>query len=83
MKGHTGEKCKTNNDPALFPDLDDVNTQICEQINFWLGKFKFILKHMSVYRYNFFLFIIFDLYNEIKMEDLIDIADCIHSPSMR
>ena len=33
---------------------------------------------MSVYRFNFFLFIILDMYNQIKLEDIIDIADCIH-----
>ena len=78
MKGHTGIQCKQNNDPALFPDLDDVNTVICEQINFWLGKFKYILKHMNFSRFYFFLFIIFDFYNSIKIQGLIDIADCIN-----
>ena len=78
MKGHTGKKCKLTNNPKLFPELDNINTQICQQINFWLGKFKYILKHKSVYPFNFFLFIIFDMYNQIKLEGIIDIADCIH-----
>ena len=79
MKGHTGVNFKMNNDPALFPELDPINTQICEQVSFWLGKFKNILKHMSFYRFNFFfLFIILDMYNVIKMIDRIDIADAIN-----
>ena len=77
MKGHTGEECRRNNDPALFPELDDVNTVVCEQVNFWLGKFKHILKHMSFYRYNFFLFVILDIYNTIKIQGAVDIADVI------
>ncbi len=33
--------------PDEYPDLKLVNTVICEQVNFWLGKFKHILKHMN------------------------------------
>ena len=77
MKGHTGINCRLNNDPALYAELKDVNTVVCEQVNFWLGKFKYILKHMSFYRFNFFLFVILDNYNKVKIENLIDIAEAI------
>ena len=79
MKGHIGEECRRNNDPALFPELDDSNTVVCEQVNFWLGKFKHILKHMNFYRFNFFLYIILDIYNQIKLQNVVDIADAIFS----
>ena len=48
MRGHTGDACKKNNDPALYPELDDKNTVVCEQVNFWLVKFKHVLKHMII-----------------------------------
>ena len=54
-------------DPKLFPELKTVNTVICEQINYWLGKYKFIMKHMNVFRFNFFLYIISNEYNKIKV----------------
>ena len=50
IKDHVGAECKETCHPKLFPMLKDTNTVICEQINFWLGKFKHILKHMSFYR---------------------------------
>jgi hypothetical protein len=77
MKGHTGVGCRQNNDPPLFPELDDCNTVVCEQVNFWLGKFKHILKHMSFFRFNFFLYIILDVYNQVKLQNVINIADAI------
>ena len=77
MKGHTGDECKKNNDPALFPELEDTNTVVCEQVNFWLGKFKHILKHMNFYRFNFFFYIILDIYNQIKLQNVVNIAEDI------
>jgi hypothetical protein len=41
---------------------------VVEQINYWLGKYKFKLKHMSYERFHFFIYIIFNEYNNIKME---------------
>ena len=58
-QGHVGKWCLGNCHPKLFPELDGYNTQVCEQLNSWLSKYKYILKHMSLYRYNFFLYIIF------------------------
>ena len=54
--------------PKLFPELDGYNTQVREQLNSWLSKFKYILKHMSVYCYNFFLYIFFNEYDKIIMD---------------
>ena len=71
MKGHTGDECKKNNDPALFPELEDTNTVVCEQVNFWLGKFKHILKHINFYRFNsltFFTLIILSLTFIIRLK---------------
>ena len=35
-------------------------------INFWVGRFKYMVKHMNYFRYIFFHYIIFDLYNTMK-----------------
>jgi hypothetical protein len=75
IQGHVGKWCLDNCHPKLFPELDGYNTQVCEQLNSWLSKFKYILKHMSVYRYNFFLYIIFNEYNKIIMEKKIQVSD--------
>ena len=54
FKGHVA--CLDTHHPDLFPELADINTEVCEQVNFWLSKYKYILKHMNFYRYNFFLY---------------------------
>ncbi len=45
-------RCLQNCNPTNNPDLDGVNTVVCEQVNFWLGQFKYIMKHMNAPRYN-------------------------------
>lgn len=67
IQGHVGQWCLNNCHPKLFPELDGYNTQVCEQCNSWLSKFKYILKQMSSYRFNFYLYIIFNEYNLIKV----------------
>ena len=67
--GHSQTWCKDICHPDLYPDLKEVNTMICEQINFWLGRFKFIMKHMNQSRFNFFLYLILNQYNKLKSED--------------
>jgi len=52
--GHKQEWCKAECHPDLFEELNGVNTVIVEQIYAWLGKFKFMTKHMNLYRFNFF-----------------------------
>jgi hypothetical protein len=64
IKGHVDPECFSTCHPRLFPELDDNNTVICEQVNYWLGNFKHIVKHMNFYRFNYFLLIILDLYNQ-------------------
>ena len=65
--GHPNVQCQTKFNPNNFPELKETNTVICEQINFILGKFKYIFKHMNFVRFNFFLYIILDAYNLIKI----------------
>ena len=67
IQGHTETWCHENCHPRLFPELERINTVVCEQINFWLGGYKHIMKHMNEIRYNFYLYIIFNEYNNIKI----------------
>ena len=53
--------------PRLFPDLDRINTVVCEQFNFWLGPYKYIMKYMNDIHFNFYLYIIMNEYNNIKV----------------
>ena len=74
IKGHVASFPRECH-PDEYPDLKLVNTVICEQVNFWLGKFKHILKHMNFFRYNFFLFIILDMYKNLKINGKVDVID--------
>jgi len=65
IQGHTDHDCRFICHPDLYPDLNEINTVVVEQINFWVGQFKYITKHMNYFRYLFFLFILFDEYNEL------------------
>jgi hypothetical protein len=57
IKGHIGKNCKKFCHPDNFPPLKLLNTVVCEQKNFWLGNYKYSLKHMGTNRFNFFVFI--------------------------
>ena len=39
----------------------------CEQTNYWAGKYKHSVKHLSYERYLFFLYIIFEEFNNQKL----------------
>ena len=78
IQGHTEAWCLQNCHPKLFPDLEPVNTVICEQVNFWLGRYKYIVKHMNIYRFNFFLYIILNQYNKIKINGKFDSFNQMH-----
>ena len=69
IKGHIGKNCKKFCHPDNFAELQPLNTVVCEQKNFWLGKYKYSLKHTSMDRFNFFVFIICDAYNQLNIEN--------------
>ena len=68
IKNHTNENCHKYNNPYLFDDLININTVVCEETNFWLSRFKYIMKHMNKVRFNFFLYIICNAYNIQKLK---------------
>ena len=75
-QGHV-EICKEIYHPSLYKELENCNTMICEQRNYWISSFKHITKHMNQYRFNFFIFVIFNYYNEIKSEGIINITKAV------
>ena len=68
IKGHIGKNCKKFCHPDIFSFLEPLNSVVCEQKNFWLGKYKYSLKHMSAHRFNFFIFIMCDAYNQLNVD---------------
>ena len=72
IKGHKGDYCYSNCHPDLFPAVKNLNSVVCEQKNYWLGGYKHAMKHMTYYKYNFFLFIICDEYNKMNIANNIN-----------
>ena len=62
-----GDICKNTVHPTLFPKLDESNTVVCEQTNFTFGRHNHPIKHMNKDRFHFFLYILFDMLNEVKI----------------
>jgi len=67
IQGHVDEWCRINCDPIWYPQILAANTVVCEQINYWIGKYKYIMKHMNSDRYNFYMYILFNEYNKLKV----------------
>jgi hypothetical protein len=69
IKNHKGKQCRKHFDADKIQELLDINTVVCEQTNFWLSRFKYIMKHMNAQRFNFFMYIILDKYNKEKIRN--------------
>ena len=59
-------------------ECNNLNTSVCEQTNYWFGRFKYILKHMNLERFHFLIFLLCDNYNKEKhfigkIEELLDV----------
>lgn len=67
LNNHKGKYCFEHCDMDTDPNLDNVNSQVVEQLNFWFSKFKHNLKHMNYVRYLFFIFIILNVYNNYRI----------------
>ena len=74
------EFCNTHCNPALFPDLWDIeaqkwvfNASAAEQTNVWYGKFLPVVREMSQVHFNFFLDEMITIHNAFratKLEEL-------------
>ena len=67
IQGHKDPICLANCHPDNFPELKGKNTMVCEQTNSWACKYKFACAKMNWLRLNFFFTIVFDLFNESKI----------------
>ena len=76
IQGHIGQKC-LETFPKLFSEIDLLNTVVCEQCNFWLGKYKYMLKHMNQFRF-LFLCIMCNFYNNVKVIRNTDLKVATH-----
>lgn len=64
FRNHTDRWCKTNCNPFTSTDLENVNTEVCEQLFSWLSRFAHITKHMNRWRFLFLMLYILDCHNE-------------------
>ena len=83
ITGHKGEDCKKYCHPNLFPEIKSINSVICESVNFKLSGYKYSVKHMNVYRFNFFLFLLCDTMNKLNMSNRIDLQNEILGPAVK
>jgi hypothetical protein len=77
-RGHKGEYCMKNCNPASIPDLKKVNMVGCEQAFNWLNKYK-SCKSMNEPSFFLFMLYIVDLHN-LKVEKLLRV---MARPKMR
>jgi hypothetical protein len=71
LKNHVDPECHKNFDANNYDELFNINTVVCEQTNFWMSRFKYIMKHMNFHRFNFFMYIILNKYNMEKLDQRI------------
>lgn len=70
FKNHTEPDCKKYCNPHSLSVLNNLNTSVCEQTNFWFGRYKHMLKSMKLVRFHFFIFTILNEYNTAKFNGL-------------
>ncbi len=62
-------KCKTEYNCNNYPELDGINTEVCEQQFYLISRYKHQAKHMNKQRFNFFFIELFNLFNNNKLEN--------------
>jgi len=67
IKNHVRKDCHTIYNADLHNELFEINSVVCEEVNYWFGLYKHAMKHMNNIRFNFFIFVILDLYNQEKL----------------
>lgn len=65
-KGHKkkDDYCKKICNPDNYSDLNDINTSVVEQINYWFSGYKHLVKHMNRERFKFFVYLVCNELNE-------------------
>ena len=67
LKNHKQKKCQTKHNCETYSDLEDVNTEICEQKFSRMSRLKHQVnhqvRHMNKHRFNFFFLQFISLLN--------------------
>jgi hypothetical protein len=63
---HTKKKCQKYN-LDLKPELNLINSQVCEQTFNYFNRIKYMTKHMSKNHFNFFMLLMVDNFNKKKI----------------
>jgi len=72
FKNHVDSWCKQNCNPYSSDDLQEVNTEVCEQLFAWLSRFPHMTKHMNRWRFLFIILYVLDNHNENVEEKLLE-----------
>ena len=73
LKNHKQSKCRTTHNCETYPELTELNTEICEQKFLPISKLKHQVKHMNKNRFQFFFLEYFNLANmkeSLKLKNL-------------
>ena len=52
---HDDEYCRSHCDPSKHPRLRHINSEVCEQLFSWLGRYKFSMGNMTMTVFQFFV----------------------------
>ena len=72
INNHKQSRCKRQYSCDNFPELEQLNSQVCEQQFFLLSQFKHIVNNMSKFHFSSFFIVMFDLMNEKNKNILIN-----------
>ncbi|XP_066922845.1 uncharacterized protein [Clytia hemisphaerica] len=70
FKNHIGEWCLENCDPDMVANLNEVNTESCEQLFSWFSSFKHMTKHMKRETFIFLTLYLMESQNQLTEEKL-------------
>jgi hypothetical protein len=70
MAGHVDLWCKEHCDPRNCKELDEVDTEACEQTFSWLSQYGKMTRKMHRHTYMFFILYLCDLHNKRELEKL-------------
>jgi len=70
MAGHTDVWCHQHCDPKSFKELENVDTEVCEQHFSWLSKYARMSRRMDRNTFVFFILYIIDMHNRREEQKL-------------
>ena len=70
FRNHVDPWCKQHMDPNSHPELDGINTMVCEQKFKWLAQFKHIVRPMNQAHFKFYILRMLELNNQRQTRNL-------------